>query len=45
MGYSSYTGEKFDESEQFGKAIAGIIFVKFVTDEYTDYAIMVGGGE
>ena len=44
MGYSSYTGEKFDESEQFGKALASMIFVKFVTDDYTDYAIMVGGG-
>ena len=44
MGYSSYTGEKFDESEQFWKGLAGIIFVKFVTDKYTDYAIMVGGG-
>ena len=43
MGYSSYTGEKFDESEQFWKGVAGIIFLKIVTDEYTDYAIMLTG--
>lgn len=43
MGYSTYTGEKFDESKEFWKAISGIIFVKFATDEYTDYGIILGG--
>lgn len=44
IGYSTYTGEKFDESEQFGKAAGGIIFIKFATDNYTDYAILHGEG-
>ena len=44
-GYSTYTGEKFDESEQFFKGVASIVFVKFATDEYVNYGILAGGGE